>query len=248
MNGSSKYKVLEDSKQIRGNIWSIINNQNIIGFSITSDSLAVSYNGYNYVYVFDNKIKDDILLLINSENIKKVVFSKKNTFEIINNLFDNISCNSFIDLYKLAEENNRIDELYKIKEDLDYELSKIEDNDYLKGEFQKNDEKLALEAFYALSSYEEINIITPSFSSVISVPVEPPTEIPKFNSFCLFSILNVINNELSKGEGKKAENKLLRTLSEENLPLCDNTEILNYLISNNILTKQGKIIKITENK
>ena len=242
--------MLERPTVIKSNIANIVSKQKYIGFSVNSDSFAISYDDLSYVCIFNNEIKDDILLLINSENVEKLVFSKTSTLEILTSLLPNISCNAFVDLYDLAKSKNRVSSYRKIKSDLKVEKYTTE---LRLSETETRDINIALEAYYALSAYEEI--IIDSNSPLIT----PPADTPFFDSFCLFSLLNLINSELSKGTKGKAggleETNLINTIREiefnsslEGNPLpCElNDDILDFLIDNQILSKKGKIIKLPE--
>jgi hypothetical protein len=241
-----KYKIIEDFVEIRQIIVSNVNRRRYIGFSISPDSLAISYEKFDEqiyseskikrnilvteVLIFKPQVKDDILLLINSENINKLTLFMSGTLAEIRKIFGEVSCNSFINVYTEAEKERKLRLFNDYKFRLDEERKRT----------NNNDTKLALISYYSYIIYNMVTRVTPL------------TNIPRFNSFCLFFILNIINSELSKENKKLTEPELAEIIMEEEaklmekirLPCTLRYEVLDYLYDNKILIKEGKYIKI----
>ena len=114
----------------------------------------------------------------------------------------------------------------------DYQI--VMDDLYYQNHETRNDyKKLALEAYAALSLYEDI--ITRKKGPVVT----PPTDSPPFDSFCLFGILNLLNSGLSESSQGKKQASLLQSI-EINPPCKSIMNVVNFSVENGILIKSGK--------
>jgi len=225
--GEPVYKFITNPDHIHKLIRAIISKENHIGFAILDNKIAVSVDREIFVILAD-KVNDDLNLLINSENIDKIVFSKSNVLERIRRLFGEVSCNCFIDLYEFSESKNKLQNYKDIQQEFKDDITRADDINEIMG----------LEAFFAQVGYDEIN------DKVTYVATS-------FNAFCLFHHLNIINSELSK-RNKPDREELFDIIRElpPNIPIgkrisCQfNDEIYPFLVDNNILMEKGNRVKI----
>lgn len=224
------YKIITKSTAIRMLIVDIINEENYIAFALSGDKLALSFNDQNFVLMFDKDTESDILLLTNSQNINKIVLSLDMTLLMVKKKFGILSCNQFIDIVDLAKSEDKNNIYQKMEKRLRKEINKTRD------EFKT----LALETFYLLQAYEQLNI--------------KRADNPSFDAFCLFSYLNIVNSELSKRNKVNSKELKEKILEEEfkyslegiKLPCEFDDEIYHFLSDNKLIVKKDNTIKLTK--